>query len=77
VIESEKIFIQSVGIKLREIRLSKKLSQENLSLESDVPRNVIGRIERGEVNTSIVILFRICKALGIEISDLLSNHNLT
>jgi transcriptional regulator with XRE-family HTH domain len=70
VIESEKIFIQSVGDKLREIRLSKKISQENLSLESDVPRNVIGRIERGEVNTSIVTLLRICNALKINIKEL-------
>ncbi|QGK72835.1 helix-turn-helix domain-containing protein [Flavobacterium sp. SLB02] len=69
-IESEKIFIKSVGEKLREIRLSKNLSQENLSLESDVPRNVIGRIERGEVKTSIVTLFRICNALNIDIKEL-------
>lgn len=69
-IESEKIFIKSVGEKLREIRLSKNLSQENLSLESDVPRNVIGRIERGEVKTSIVTLFRISNALNIDIKEL-------
>ncbi|OXB01879.1 hypothetical protein B0A75_04655 [Flavobacterium oncorhynchi] len=68
--ESEKIFIQSVGEKLREIRLSKNLSQENLSLESDVPRNVIGRIERGEVKASIGTLFRICHALKIDIKEL-------
>ncbi|MNR62684.1 anaerobic benzoate catabolism transcriptional regulator [compost metagenome] len=71
-IESEKIFIKSVGEKLRETRLSKKLSQENLSLESDVPRNVIGRIERGEVKASIVTLFRICNALKVDIKELFS-----
>ncbi|WP_073408420.1 helix-turn-helix domain-containing protein [Flavobacterium johnsoniae] len=69
-IESEKIFIQSVGEKLKEIRLSKNLSQENLSLESDVPRNVIGRIERGETNAKIVTLHKICNALKISPREL-------
>ena len=70
VIESEKIFIQSVGDKLKEIRLSKNLSQELLSLESDVPRNVIGRLERGETNVKIVTLHKICNALKISPREL-------
>lgn len=70
VIESEKIFIKSVGEKLKEIRLSKSWSQEGLAIESDVPRNVIGRLERGETNVKIVTLHKICNALKISPREL-------
>ncbi|WP_366095852.1 helix-turn-helix transcriptional regulator [uncultured Flavobacterium sp.] len=70
VIESEKKFIKSVGEKLKEIRLSKSWSQEGLAIESDVPRNVIGRLERGETNVKIVTLHKICNALKISPREL-------
>ncbi|NHM01689.1 helix-turn-helix transcriptional regulator [Flavobacterium sp. KDG-16] len=46
------------------------LSQELLSFDANIPRNQIGRIERGEISTSITTLQKICKALNIEIKDL-------
>jgi transcriptional regulator with XRE-family HTH domain len=70
--KSEKIFIKNVGQKLREKRLSKNLSQATLSHDANVPINQIGRIERGEINTTIGSLFKICKALNIDVSELLS-----
>jgi transcriptional regulator with XRE-family HTH domain len=70
--KSEKIFIKNVGQKLREKRLSKNFSQATLSYDANIPINQIGRIERGEINTSIGSLFKICKALEIDISELLS-----
>ncbi|MCA1967472.1 MAG: helix-turn-helix domain-containing protein [Flavobacterium sp.] len=36
-----------------------------------MPRNQIGRIERGEINTTIITLHKICKALQINIKELL------
>lgn len=70
--KSEKIFIKNVGQKLREKRLSKHLSQATLSYDANIPINQIGRIERGEINTTIGSLFKICKALEIDVSELLS-----
>lgn len=69
--KSEKIFIKKVGQKLREKRLSKHLSQATLSYDANIPINQIGRIERGEINTSIGSIFKICKALEINFSELL------
>lgn len=69
--KNEKNFIKSVGKKLREKRLSKKLSQATLSHDANIPENQIGRIERGEINTSIGTLFKICNALGIDFKDLI------
>lgn len=71
VIENDEIeLIKSVGEKIRLRRLEINLSQELLSYDANIPRNQVGRIERGEISTSITTLFKICKALKIDIKDL-------
>ena len=47
------------------------LSQEDLANDADIPINQIGRIERGEVNTSLSTLDSISRALNISLSELL------
>lgn len=70
-LENEEIeLIKSVGEKIRLKRIELNLSQEILSFDANIPRNQIGRIERGEISTSITTLQKICKALKIEIKDL-------
>jgi transcriptional regulator with XRE-family HTH domain len=66
----EKIFIKHFGNKLRNIRLQKNLSQEMLANDADIPINQIGRIERGEIATSLSTIFKIVNALNIPIKDL-------
>lgn len=71
VIENEEIqLVKSIGEKIRQKRNELNLSQENLSYDANIPRNQVGRIERGEINTSIVVLHKICKALNIELKEL-------
>jgi transcriptional regulator with XRE-family HTH domain len=71
VIEKEEILlVKTIGEKLRQKRIELKLSQEILSYDANIPRNQIGRIERGEISTTITTLQKICKALKIEIKDL-------
>lgn len=70
-IENEEIeLIKIVGEKIRLRRLELNLSQEILSYDANIPRNQIGRIERGEISTTISTLYKICKALKIEIREL-------
>ncbi len=66
----EILLVKSVGEKIRQIRTELNLSQESLSFDADIPRNQVGRIERGEISTSITTLSKICKALKIELRDL-------
>ena len=48
-VENEEIeLIKIVGEKIRLRRLELNLSQEILSYDANIPRNQIGRIERGE-----------------------------
>ena len=70
-IDNEEILlVKSVGEKIRQRRTELNLSQESLSFDADNPRNQVGRIERGEISTSITTLSKICKALKIELRDL-------
>lgn len=48
------------------------ISQEELALESDHHRNYIGFLERGERCPNVATLEGIAEALGVRISELLS-----
>lgn len=63
--------IRAFGKNLRRIRLSKGMSQEYLADEVGIPTNQVGRIERGEVNTSISVVFALAASLKTPIKDLL------
>ena len=62
--------VQSVGNKIRDTRILKGLSQATLSYDANIPKNQVGRIEREEMSTSISTLYKICKALNIQIHEL-------
>ena len=67
----DKAAIKLFGQKLKELRLSKKLSQEDLANDADIPINQIGRIERGEMNTTLSTIIALAKALQVHAKDLL------
>lgn len=57
------------GKKLREIRKQKGVSQEDLAYTTDLHLSQIGRIERGEINTSISFVFLFADTLGVQPAD--------
>lgn len=63
----EKEFIINIGNKLKQKRLDLELSQEMLAIDADIPINQVGRIERAEINTSLLTLFKLSIALNIDI----------
>jgi transcriptional regulator with XRE-family HTH domain len=58
--------IKAFGKRLREIRLEKGVSQESLAYSTDLHLSQIGRIERGEISTSISFIYLFAKTLGVE-----------
>ncbi len=63
-------YLKAFGKHLRKLREDRLLSQENLANDSDIPINQIGRIERGEINTTVNTIYSISKALRIEPKEL-------
>lgn len=56
-----------IGKRITKERLRKNLSQEYLAEITNLHRNYIGYIERGEKHASIDTLLRITKALNISL----------
>ena len=57
-------FKKDLGINIRKIRQQKKMTQEDLSLESTVSRSHIAMIEAGKRDITISALFEISRALN-------------
>ncbi|HMP75168.1 MAG TPA: helix-turn-helix transcriptional regulator [Kiritimatiellia bacterium] len=55
--------LRAVGRTLRDYRKEAGLSQEALAELADTHDRTISRIERGELNFSVTLLYRICNAL--------------
>lgn len=68
--KEDQLFISKFGNHLRVLRLGKKLSQEMLANDANIPINQIGRIERGEISTSLNTIYKIANALEIDIKEL-------
>ncbi len=68
---SKKSISIKFGEKVREIRTSQNLSQEQLAYLADVHRTYIGMVERAEKNITLVNIEKIAKALNINIIELL------
>ncbi|QCR24505.1 helix-turn-helix domain-containing protein [Pontibacter sp. SGAir0037] len=69
--------LERFGRHLRGIRLEKGLSQEEVAYQADIPVNQVGRIERGEVNTTVSTLFALARALEVDPPHLLNIHSLS
>lgn len=61
---------QEIGKKLREVRVRKNLSQEEVADATGISSTYYAGIERGEENPTISVLQHICKALKIRLSEI-------
>lgn len=61
-----------MGARIREIRLSRDLTQEALGLEAGMDRRTILRIEWGEISIAYERLWEIADVLKVDIAELFS-----
>ena len=62
--------LRGLGEEVRERRQRRNLTQEALAFEAGVHPNVVGRLERGIYNPTVMILFAITTKLNISLQDL-------
>lgn len=64
-----------IGLRIKKLRESIKISQEQLSFKSDLDRTYINSVENGKRNISIINIEKISKALGVNLKEFF-NHEL-
>lgn len=68
------INFEIIGKRLREIRLSKGLTQEYIANMADVNTSHISNIENNRVKISLSTLIKVCDAMGITVDYVLANE---
>lgn len=65
--------IDNIGTRLRQFRLMKGLTQEQVAEMAGMQPSYLGAIERGERNFTIETLYKIVRALGITFDELFAH----
>lgn len=60
-----------LGKNIRKERERQGKTQEKVSLDAGIEMSYFSKIERGEANPSLEIIYTIVKALGVKASDIL------
>lgn len=65
--------LEKLAIKIKKIRLSKNLTQEELAYKCGFDRTYISLLERSKRNPSYLNLLKLCEGLEIQICELFQN----
>lgn len=62
--------LRQIGAKIAYYRKIRDITQEQLAAKVSVSRSTVSRIERGDYNLSVRLLFRIASALGVSPAEI-------
>ncbi|MBN2747167.1 MAG: helix-turn-helix transcriptional regulator [Bacteroidales bacterium] len=65
---------EKIGLRLKELRKLKGLSQEKFAFECDLDRTYIASIEQGKRNVSMANIEKISKAFGLSIYEFFNSE---
>jgi transcriptional regulator with XRE-family HTH domain len=60
------------GLKVKELRKAKKISQEELAHLAQLERSYVSNIEMGKRNVSLEVMEKLAGALGVEMGELVN-----
>jgi transcriptional regulator with XRE-family HTH domain len=66
-------FLASLGAKIKELRIKKDMSQNELAINCNFEKASMSRIEAGKTNITILTLKKISTALDIELVEFFRN----
>jgi transcriptional regulator with XRE-family HTH domain len=66
------VFLKNFGNKVKELRISQKISRVQMAFEIGCNEKQIRLIEGGEINTGILSIYKIAQVLEIEPKELLN-----
>lgn len=61
---------QRFGLRIRELRMMQKISQEELAWRCQLSKNYVSDVERGRRNVSLKAIEKFAKGLDVQIEDL-------
>ena len=65
---NESELLKSLGVRIRNLREERKISQQNLAAMCNFEKSNMARIESGRTNPTFLTLYKICVALDVPIS---------
>ena len=68
--DRHKSYLKELGKNIRTLRKERGISMAVLSYEAEMDFRLLGRIERGEGNTTVVSLLKIAEALDVDLMQL-------
>ena len=63
------------GLRLKELRKEKNISQERLALDAGIARSYLGEVERGKRNIALLNIYKLANTLAVEPNELLKKPN--
>lgn len=67
---NEKDYLKKIGANITAYRKLKGLTSKELGLECDIEKSNLIPIEKGRINVTVLTLYKIAKALDIEVKAL-------
>ena len=68
---NDKELLERIGRRVKELRVAKGLTQQELAAVLDIEKSNMSRLEAGRVNISATALYKIAQALDMTLSELL------
>ena len=67
---SEKDIYILIGGRIKDIRESKGMTQQQISDICDFEKSTVSRIEAGRTNLTIKTLYKICQSMGVKMTEI-------
>jgi transcriptional regulator with XRE-family HTH domain len=68
----DKSTLEIFGAKLKQLRLNKGMTLEQLAFEADIELSQVHRVEKGKINPTLTTLMALAKGLDITLAELMT-----